>query len=334
MNNIDLSVIIPCYNASKYCGQIAECITNQIVGGGNIEFILVDDGSKDNTLSHLKEIRASHPKHVRVIAKTNGGVSSARNAGLEIACGTWIGFLDSDDLYAPGGLQYILSHCVSEDIDIIQFESKSLPKAPSQFEKFTSNVIKEIKGCDFYLQTTSITVWRFLYRKDYIKKAGLRFRELSIGEDTLFNFEAFMANGSIRCVDTIVTYHIDREGSLTTSINPTYVRKIVESAIYMQKVYTGYLSTHEVTSEIIDKVTTHRERNVRFVFRKIRVTPDFTIKEIRNTANQFKRYTTLPIHNAKGQDKLINFMYAHPYIFKSYIYAYCLMRKVIQIIRH
>ena len=77
----------------------------------------------------MREIQANHPKHVRVIAKTNGGVSSARNAGLEIACGKWIGFLDSDDLFAPGGLQYLLSHCVSEDIDIIQFESKSLTKA-------------------------------------------------------------------------------------------------------------------------------------------------------------------------------------------------------------
>ena len=282
----------------------------------------------------LKEIQASHPKHVRIIAKTNGGVSSARNAGLEIACGKWIGFLDSDDLFAPGGLQYLLTNCVSDDIDIIQFQSKALPKVPSKFEKFTSNVIKEIKGCEFYLQTTSITVWQFLYRNDYIKKENIRFRELSIGEDTLFNFEAFMANGSIRCVDTIVTYHIDREGSLTTSANPSYVRKIVASAIYMQKFYTEYISTHDIAPKIIDKVNINRDRNVRFVFQKIRVTPNFTIKEIINTANQFKHYSALPINNAKGQDKLINFMYAHPYIFRPYIYAYCLMRKVIQIIRH
>lgn len=288
----------------------------------------------DNTLSLLKEIQTCYPEHVRVIAKVNGGVSSARNAGLEVARGTWIGFLDSDDLFAPCGLQYLLTNCVSEDIDMLQFESKTLSIVPSTYDKFTSNVTKEIKGCDFYLQTTSITVWRFLYRNDYIKANGLRFRELSIGEDTLFNFEAFMANGKIRCVDTVVTYHIDREDSLTTSTDPAYVRKIVDSAIYMQKFYTEYMSTHKIAPRIIDKITSHRERNVRFVFQKIRVTPNFTIKEIINTINRFKRYSTLPIRNAKGHDKLVNFMYTHPYIFKLYIYVYSLMKILIQKIRH
>lgn len=333
MNNIELSVIIPCYNASNFCNQLSECVANQI-GCRKIEFIFVDDGSKDNTLTLLKQIQANHPEHVRVITKANGGVSSARNAGLEVARGIWIGFLDSDDLFAPGGLQYLLSNCISDDIDIIEFESKTLSKVPTKFENFTSNVTKETNGCDFYLQTSSITVWRFLFRNDYIKKFSLRFRELSIGEDTLFNFEAFMANGSIRCVDTIVTYHIDRENSLTTCTNPTYVRKIVDSAIYMQKVYTEYIYTHKVTPRIIDKITTHRERNVRFVFRKISITPNFTIHEIRNTANRFRDYSTLPIKNAKGQDKMINFMYAHPFIFKQYIYLYCLARKAMQKICH
>ena len=98
MKNDKISVIIPVYNVEKYLRKCIDSVINQTYH--NLEIILIDDGSLDNCGSICDEYCVIDER-IRVIHKSNGGLSDARNAGLDIACGEYIGFVDSDDWIDP-----------------------------------------------------------------------------------------------------------------------------------------------------------------------------------------------------------------------------------------
>ena len=98
MNNNLISIIVPVYNVSEYLPRCLDSLINQTYK--NIEIILVNDGSTDNSLEICKKY-AEKDLRIKVIDKENGGISSARNTGIAEASGEWIGFVDSDDYIEP-----------------------------------------------------------------------------------------------------------------------------------------------------------------------------------------------------------------------------------------
>ncbi len=114
-----LTVIIPVYNVETTLRECVDSVLGQCVSG--MEVILVDDGSPDDCPMICDEL-AAHDSRIRVVHKANGGLSSARNAGLDIATGVWVTFVDSDDrveagTYAPL-MDYLLQH---DDCDMLEF---------------------------------------------------------------------------------------------------------------------------------------------------------------------------------------------------------------------
>ena len=113
-----LSIIVPIYNAQDYIQVSLDSLLKQ--NYDDYEIICVNDGSTDNTLSILMEYEKKNSR-IRLIDKENGGVSSARNIGIQSACGKWIWFVDSDDYIPFNCLGYLVSQ-ISEDIDYIAFD--------------------------------------------------------------------------------------------------------------------------------------------------------------------------------------------------------------------
>ena len=103
-----LSIIIPAYNAGKYLERCVSSCEEQSVPQDEFEIIVVNDGSKDNTLE-VAESLADKYSNLRIFSKENGGSSSARNMGLDHAKGDYITFVDSDDYLLPGKLAAVLS---------------------------------------------------------------------------------------------------------------------------------------------------------------------------------------------------------------------------------
>lgn len=104
-----ISVIVPIYNVEKYLNQCVQSIVDQIYR--NLEIILVDDGSSDKCFDICNEWAAKDTR-IKVLHKKNGGLSDARNAGIEIACGKYIAFVDSDDWIKPSMFQNLYKACV------------------------------------------------------------------------------------------------------------------------------------------------------------------------------------------------------------------------------
>lgn len=110
-----ISVIIPVYGVEKYLTRAVDSVLGQTYT--NLDIILVDDGSKDNCPA-ICDAYASREARVRVIHKENGGLSDARNAGLAVAGGDYIAFLDSDDYYAPFFIEVLYEQLCSEHADV------------------------------------------------------------------------------------------------------------------------------------------------------------------------------------------------------------------------
>ena len=110
-----ISVIVPVYNVERYLRRCVDSILAQTCR--DLEIILVDDGSTDGCPS-ICDGYAAADSRVKVIHKANGGLSDARNAGLEIASGEWVGFVDSDDFIMPEMYETLLRACVEHGVSI------------------------------------------------------------------------------------------------------------------------------------------------------------------------------------------------------------------------
>lgn len=114
---IKITVIIPVYNVQYYLPQCLDSLNAQI--GVNMEVILVNDGSTDDSLSICKEY-AQRDSYVKIIDKENGGLSDARNAGTKVATGDYIYYLDGDDWLAPNAIKTLLDYAIENDCEIVQ----------------------------------------------------------------------------------------------------------------------------------------------------------------------------------------------------------------------
>ncbi|MBQ6858228.1 MAG: glycosyltransferase, partial [Clostridia bacterium] len=109
----DISVIVPCYNAERYIGDCLESLRAQ--KEPRIEMIFVDDGSTDATGAILDHFAEGEPR-AKVMHVQNGGVSAARNRGLELAAGRYIAFVDADDVLAAGSLSMLYAHAEAGEL--------------------------------------------------------------------------------------------------------------------------------------------------------------------------------------------------------------------------
>ena len=111
-----VSIIVPIYNVEKYLGRCLDSLLAQTLK--NIEIIAVNDGSTDLSLKILKEYSIKDSR-IKIINKPNGGVSSARNEGIQLASGEFIGFVDPDDWVDPEMYEDMVNHAKNEKADIV-----------------------------------------------------------------------------------------------------------------------------------------------------------------------------------------------------------------------
>lgn len=172
------SIIIPVYKTEAYLENCIESIRRQSYA--DFELILVDDGSPDNCPKICDNYKTMD-KRIVVIHKENGGVSSARNCGIEVAKGKYIWFVDSDDYVEPFSLERIYLAHKKENADIYFFNIHGESTACcNTFDAFLQNY--------YFKYVVGFAPWNKIYRTDIIKKNMLYFDEQeTIGEDLLFN---------------------------------------------------------------------------------------------------------------------------------------------------
>lgn len=222
-----ISVIVPIYKVQDFINECIEAIVNQTYS--NLEIILVDDGSPDSC-PIICDDWAKKDSRIKVIHKQNGGLSSARNAGLNAASGEFVSFVDSDDFLCKDALENLYDRIVENDkICIVSgMIYRYQDEKTSVFRKeWQISEEKIMTANEFFLatmrQTVSYTVWNKLYRKTVVDR--IRFREGRNNEDTLFMYDLGknIHKQDVYVVDIpkYVYYYRYREDSIcTTSRKP------------------------------------------------------------------------------------------------------------------
>ncbi len=221
--NCLVSIIVPVYNVEKYLRECVDSILSQTYKG--IEVILVDDGSADSSPSICDEYARAH-SNVLVIHRENGGLSVARNTGLEQCTGEYVYFIDSDDYIAPEAVEELLRVAVSEDADIVFYDAYSFEDGNEQREikqnyKRNHNY-SPAKGIDMLtaLQKNGefhSSVPLMLLRKDFLIEHSLDFVPGILHEDTIFTFKAFIYADNVAYCDGDFYKRRYRPDSIMTS---------------------------------------------------------------------------------------------------------------------
>lgn len=219
-----VSVIVPVYNVEKYLKKCVDSIINQTLK--DIEIILVDDGSTDNCPSIIDEY-ARNDDRVIAIHKENGGQGSARNKGLDISSGDYIGFVDSDDWIDSNMYEQLYISAQKENADIavcnrkVFDENSNLKIAVNVSEKIIeinkNNIIDYVIDQMFYPHT--VVVYNKIFKKSIIYNHNIKFKEvIDVGsEDTLFNYEVLLHVKKIIEVNSVNHNQLAREGSTARS---------------------------------------------------------------------------------------------------------------------
>jgi glycosyltransferase involved in cell wall biosynthesis len=209
-----ISIIIPVYKVESYLVKCVESVMNQSYR--NLEIILVDDGSPDNC-GEICDQFASIDNRIKVIHKENGGLSSARNAGLKIATGDFIGFVDSDDWIEKCMYEYLVAKAIQEDADIVQCGFQAVfpnGKIERQYlfedERYTTN--QAILDAYFSQTKINVVVWNKLYKRDLIK--DIRMVEGRLNEDTMFSLEVMLQSNKVVSIGKVYYNYLLRDTSI------------------------------------------------------------------------------------------------------------------------
>lgn len=222
-----LSVIVPVYNVEQYLHQCVDSIIGQTYQ--NLEIILVNDGSTDGS-GAICDDYAAKDSRVRVIHKENGGLSSARNAGLELSTGIYTSFIDSDDWLDLNAYENLISQLILTEADVISFDYISEFQDSSFKSENPSKPIKQVvslsgedtlKAYSSYLFLPMMPL--YIYRN--LKLEGLRCAEGKLHEDELFSLEYFASKQRYIVVSPQVYYHyrIRKKGSITSTHSPRHM---------------------------------------------------------------------------------------------------------------
>lgn len=223
---MDLSIIIPVYNLEEYVARCLDSILTQDVSDDQYEIILVDDGSTDNSPEVMRRYTSTH-RNVRLINKPNGGVSSARNKGIEIARGRFITFVDADDQIVNGSLNHVISeaHSTDNDLVILRMSSgASLKERYFWFGLFTPGLSYSPRGIldKGYFRGSACAC---LFSRNAIKKSGICFSEsLSLAEDTLFISQFMATNRRISFADVSFYQITERDGSASRKLSEGFLK--------------------------------------------------------------------------------------------------------------
>lgn len=245
-HNSKISIIVPVYNVEHELSRCVDSILNQSYS--NIEVILVDDGSTDRCPS-ICDAFVMKDRRVRVIHKPNGGLSSARNAGLREASGEWILYVDSDDYILNDSCERLIAVGVKYDCDIVSADAIREFNGGREYMVHGSLadgkcypsrdfIIKTVKPCEWYAPA-----WLNLYKRSFLIENNLFFVEGLLHEDMEMQPRVFLAAKTVAYCAYPFYRYVDRASSIMNA------SKVDERVTAMEWIYSNWKSKFEAIED-------------------------------------------------------------------------------------
>ena len=284
-----ISVIIPIYNVEKYLFKCIDSVLSQTYN--NIEIILVDDGSTDSC-GQICDAYRQQDHRVTVIHKSNGGLSDARNAGIEIAKGDYISFIDSDDYIQPTTLELLLTRIVESEADIAICNFKYVDESGSDLESMnlSGNVIKDrvYTSMEIFYDEMSksrycdwVVAWNKLYRREIFQE--VRYPVGLCNEDEYVANEIYTRSYKVAGIADCCYYYVQRMGSIMNTASQVKLADgadaLLDRCIYWTKYSTD--NAYTLLSYTMDRIANlYPEKNSVVEYKKRYKRYKFKIKNI------------------------------------------------------
>lgn len=241
---VDISIIVPIYNASKYLKKCLDSLVNQTKK--ELEFILINDGSTDDSESIIKSYEDDRIKYFK---RSNHGIGKTRNFGISKSTGKYIMFLDSDDYLKTDACEVLYKKIEKEKLDLVVCD----------FYRVNSNVLEEkindfkntsLKDNPKLLLDINLAPWNKIYRSDLIKQNEIKFMEDLKYEDAPFVVLALLKSKKIGKVNKALVYYMVHDKSETTVRDERIfdIIKIVD-------IIRGYFKNYDWSRDVVDMLT-------------------------------------------------------------------------------
>ena len=207
-----VSVIVPIYNVEKYLEKCINSLLSQTLE--DIQIILVNDGSKDNSGNIAKEYEKNNKNRVIYVEKENGGLSDARNYGLKYATGDFIAFLDSDDYIEKNDYEEMYNKAIEENADYV--ECDFIWEFPNKIRVDKQYPYKNKKEM---LSFVRVVAWNKLIKRQLITDNNLEFPKGLRYEDVEFTYKLIPFINKFAYVDKPFIHYVQREGSIANVQN-------------------------------------------------------------------------------------------------------------------
>lgn len=233
--NQKISIIIPIYNTSKYLDRCINSVINQTYT--HIEIILVDDGSTDGSSAICDEF-ALKDNRIKVIHKENGGLSDARNAGLDVASGEYVGFLDSDDYVSPEMYEKLIHRIEKTGCDI----ANAMYVRVDEKGEITPSRVTHTEDCEItaeeflrelMLHTGDVSVCTKLFKREIFD--FVRFQTGKLNEDLLFILDVLCHVSKIAFSGQVGYFYFSRSDSVSSGYGKAVV-DMVENAVLAKRI--------------------------------------------------------------------------------------------------
>lgn len=234
-----ISVIVPVYNVESYLNRCIESLVRQTYK--YLEIILVDDGSLDGC-PHICDKWSERDNRIHVIHKTNGGLSSARNAGLKVAKGEYIAFLDSDDWIHTKFIEHLYITIKDYKVDIAACDICQVytEKQDEKINKLSVKIYSTEEALETLIngETFRAVAWNKLYHKNML--IGEQFETRRYHEDEFFTYRIMAKTNKLAYVDEKLYYYFQRKGSIMNSISYKHLDALdayLERIAYFKDLY-------------------------------------------------------------------------------------------------
>lgn len=237
-----VSIIVPVYNVEKYLRKCIDSLINQTLK--DIEIICINDGSTDKSLEILKEYK-NRDSRIILLNQENSGQSVARNRGIEIAKGEYLGFVDPDDWIDLDYYEKLYNAAISTNADIATAGIIRITgikqKKFLQFneETITENINLKFERCDVPEKSY---IWNKIYKTQKLKEINLKFEEGRIFEDCIFTPQALFFLGKMVTVPNTYYYYLRRNNSTVKQRS----QKANADSIYAHKKASEFIKEHNI----------------------------------------------------------------------------------------
>ena len=241
---VDISIIVPIYNASKYLKKCLDSLVNQTKK--ELEFILINDGSTDDSESIIKSYEDDRIKYFK---RSNHGIGKTRNFGINKSTGKYIMFLDSDDYLKADACEVLYKRIEKEKLDLVVCDFYRVNSSVLE-EKINDFKNTSLKDNPKLLLDINLAPWNKIYRSDLIKDNEIKFVEDLKYEDAPFVALALLKSKKIGKVNKALVYYMVHDKSETTVRDERIfdIIKIVD-------IIRGYFKNYDWSRDVVDMLT-------------------------------------------------------------------------------